>query len=104
VLRRLSIAPGAVALLGAEGGKLSSATIVVYGVGATAVEAGEAEAMLLGEKPSEALFKAAGERAGEAIEEPTADVHASAEFRRQLARVMVRRALAEAATRVAIQG
>ncbi len=95
---------GAVVLLSAEEGKLSGATIVVYGVDATPVEAREAEEMLLGEKPSESLFKAASERAGAAIEEPTEDIHASADFRRQLARVMVRRALAEAATRVAIQG
>ncbi len=56
----------------------------------------QAEAVLAGQKPGAELFRAAGEAAAAAIE-PLEDVHADAEFRRDLVRAVTRRALARAA-------
>lgn len=53
-----------------------------------------------GRTPAEADWSAAGEVA-EGQVEPEADIHASADYRRHLARVLTARALAEAAGRVA---
>jgi len=47
------------------------------------------------------LLERAAETASQEIDEPLSDVHASADYRRDLARVLSRRALAEAAARAA---
>jgi len=52
----------------------------------------EAEAVLAGQKPGIEVFRAAGEAAANAID-PLEDVHADAEFRRDLVRAVTRRAL-----------
>jgi carbon-monoxide dehydrogenase medium subunit len=88
-----------VALDGA--GKCAEAKIVLFGVGEKALRAESAEQSLVGESPSEALFAAAGEKAAASLDEPLSDVHARAEYRRDLARVLTRRALLEAAARAA---
>lgn len=80
-------------------GHCSDVRIVLFGVGATPVRVTGAEDMLKGEKPGDALFEQVGARAAEEIDEPLSDVHASAEFRRHLAGVLSRRALAEASAR-----
>jgi carbon-monoxide dehydrogenase medium subunit len=84
-----------------ERGRCAQARIVLFGVGATAVRARAAEQMLAGEMPDAKLFARAAERAGADLEEPQSDVHASAAYRRDLARVLTRRALGEAAARAA---
>ena len=56
----------------------------------------QAEAVVAGQKPSAQLFRAAGEAAAAAID-PLEDVHADAEFRRDLVRAVTRRALERAA-------
>jgi aerobic carbon-monoxide dehydrogenase medium subunit len=56
----------------------------------------EAEAVLDGQTPGAELFRAAGEAAAAAIE-PLEDVHADAEFRRDLVRAVTQRALERAA-------
>ena len=80
-------------------GQFSAARIVLFGVGPTPVRARAAEQVLTGQKPSERLFERSGQKVNDAIEEPLSDVHASAEYRRHLAQVLTRRALAEAITR-----
>ena len=91
---------GAVSTLTLDGGgHCAGARIVLFGVGSTPVRAPEAERVVVGERPDRALFDRAGEKAGAEIDEPLSDVHASAEYRRDLARVLTRRALAEAAAR-----
>jgi aerobic carbon-monoxide dehydrogenase medium subunit len=54
-----------------------------------------AEAVLVGQRPGAELFRAAGEAAAAAIE-PLEDVHADAEFRRDLVRAVTQRALERA--------
>ena len=56
----------------------------------------QAEAVLAGQKPEPQLFRAAGEAAAAAVN-PLEDVHADAEFRRDLVRAVTRRALEQAA-------
>jgi carbon-monoxide dehydrogenase medium subunit len=53
-----------------------------------------------GADPQGADWAAAGDLAGQQVE-PEADIHATADYRRQLARVLTARALAEAAGRAA---
>jgi CO/xanthine dehydrogenase FAD-binding subunit len=57
-----------------------------------------AEEGLLGERPDAELFRRASDNAAQALDPPT-DIHASSGYRRQLAGVLVRRALATAASR-----
>jgi carbon-monoxide dehydrogenase medium subunit len=90
---------GVVATMTVAAGKCDDARVVLFGVGATPVRARQAEQMLRGEKPTESLFENAGRKASEEIDEPLSDVHATAEYRRDLARVLTRRALLEAAGR-----
>jgi carbon-monoxide dehydrogenase medium subunit len=54
--------------------------------------------LLVGQRAA-ALFALAGAQAAADLEEPLTDVHASADYRRDLARVLTGRALAEATTR-----
>jgi len=56
----------------------------------------EAEAALAGRTPGAEVFRAAGEAAAAAVD-PLEDVHADAEFRRDLVRAVTRRALERAA-------
>lgn len=56
--------------------------------------------LLKGEKPAEALWRAVAERVGQAVE-PNTDIHAPADYRRHLAKVMAAKALAIAARRTA---
>ncbi|MCC6847343.1 MAG: FAD binding domain-containing protein [Deltaproteobacteria bacterium] len=91
---------GVVAIVGlAPAGAIASARLVLFGVGATPIRAAAAEALLVGGPADAASFGRAGARAAGDLEEPLTDVHASADYRRDLARVLVGRALAEAATR-----
>ncbi len=93
---------GVVTYVTLDGGRrCSDARIVLFGVGATPVRAAGAERLLVGDTLGDTLFEQAGRAASEEIDEPLSDVHASAEYRRDLARVLTRRALAEAASRAA---
>lgn len=90
---------GVAATVTLDGDTCSDARIALFGVAPTPVRARSAENMLAGEKPTEQLFDQAGRKAGDEAAEPLSDVHASAEYRRHLARVLTRRALTEAAAR-----
>jgi len=93
---------GVVATLTLDGGgRCVRPRVVLFGVGATPLRAAEAEKAVTGEKPGNNLFEEAARRASTALEEPLSDVHAAADYRRDLARVLTRRALAEAASRAA---
>ena len=70
--------------------------------GTTPIRAHEAEEFLLGERPSETLFRDAARRATENLEQDS-DIHASAEYRRDACAALARRALTQAAARAAEQ-
>ncbi len=81
---------------------MSGGTIEGAGVGLAAVGGGvtseRAEAVLVGEQPSEELFREASERAAEDCD-PVADQRGSVEYKRHLAGELTRRALRIAAAR-----
>lgn len=82
-----------------DDGVCREARISLGGVAPTPVRAEEAEELLSGQVITEELIKEAGEEAAEATEtEP--DYHASAEYRKDMARVFVQRGLHEALSRV----
>jgi CO/xanthine dehydrogenase FAD-binding subunit len=83
------------------GGQCSEARIVLFGVGSKPLRARGAEQIVQGERPGEQLYRRAGEKAGEEIDEPLSDIHASAEYRSHLAGALTRRALTVAAARAA---
>ena len=83
-------------------GAITEARIALMGVGETPVRATEAEAVLTGHAMSEDLAAEAGELVRRAIE-PQSDLHASGDYRRHLAGVLSRRALANAWAR-AVEG
>lgn len=93
---------GVVATVELDGsGTCGQVRIVLFGVGSTPVRVHAAEDALRGVKPDERLFADVASKASADLEEPLSDVHASSEYRRDLARVLMRRALAEAAVRAA---
>jgi CO/xanthine dehydrogenase FAD-binding subunit len=86
----LAGAAGVVAL--DESGVCTHASIALFGVGPGPYRARDAEAMLKGEQPTEQLLREVGLKAAEDLE-PDGDIHASAEYRKEVGAVMVRRAL-----------
>jgi CO/xanthine dehydrogenase FAD-binding subunit len=68
--------------------------------GATPIRATKAEKLVLGQKASEALFRAAARRAIEGLEQDS-DIHASAEYRRSACEALALRAMTQAAQRAA---
>ncbi len=78
-------------------GAITRAAITVAGLDAAPVRVAAAERALLGQAPSEALFRAAAEHCREL--DAVGDVHAPAAYRQHLAAVLAKRALAEAAAR-----
>ena len=90
---------GVAATMTYEDGRVSRVRIALLSVGEGPVRAIEAENVLGGESPSPSLFEAAATAVADSID-PPADLHASAEYRRHLARVLVRRVLGRAAERV----
>ncbi|MBL8323870.1 MAG: xanthine dehydrogenase family protein subunit M [Rubrivivax sp.] len=76
-------------------GRVSDACIALGAVAATPMRARRAEAALMGERPSEALWARAGELAM-AESRPISNVRASATYRREMVGVLTRRALQRA--------
>ncbi len=88
----------AAAMLSLEGGRIARCAIALTNVAPMALLAEAAAAGLIGAVPGAAAFAAAA-AAAEAIADPAADGHGPADYRRRMAGVMVRRALAAAAER-----
>jgi carbon-monoxide dehydrogenase medium subunit len=82
-------------------GVCAEARLALFGVAPTPIRAAAAEALLRGQAPSGAMFAEAGEAAAGTADDALSDVHASAEYRRHLVRVLTRRALVEASSRAA---
>jgi carbon-monoxide dehydrogenase medium subunit len=90
---------GAAATLRLEGGRCADPRIVVFGATDRARRYPDAEALLAGQALDESAVERAATQVAESIEDPIGDVHASEEYRRDLARVLARRALVEASGR-----
>jgi carbon-monoxide dehydrogenase medium subunit len=75
-----------------HGGKIRDARIGVGGAESSPRRVPEAEAALNGSGPTDAAFRAAAEAAAKAID-PLEDHQTNAEYRRDLVRAVVRRAL-----------
>ncbi len=78
-----------------DGDRMADARIVIGGVDEIPLRVTDAEAVLEGAEPGAEAFAEAGRAAGAAVE-PSADIHGSAKYRKELTAVLVRRALAEA--------
>ena len=90
---------GAAALVTLDGdGVVTAARLTL--TGPVPVRARAAEDAVLGERPSEALFREAARRAVAGIEQDS-DMHATAEYRLRACEALARRAFAEAAERAA---
>jgi len=79
-------------------GRCLDARLGLIGLGDTPLRGRDAEAVLAGERAGPELYRAAADAAARGIE-PMNDLHASADYRRQLTRVLVADALAQAADR-----
>lgn len=82
-----------------EAGRCRDARLVYLSVGDGPVDAREAARMLAGTDLSDAAIAAAADRASRDEMDPTGDIHASADFKRHLARVLTGRALRRALAR-----
>jgi aerobic carbon-monoxide dehydrogenase medium subunit len=78
-----------------SGDEIEEARIGMCGVGSTTLRAREAEEVLKGESPDEELYKRAGEQAAEECDPPD-DARGTPEYKRDLVRVLVVRALRQA--------
>jgi CO/xanthine dehydrogenase FAD-binding subunit len=80
-------------------GPIEAARVVMGSVGPTPLMSPSAEKVLLGEKPSEALFLAAGAAAA-MDSRPIDDFRASADYKRAMVKELTRRALAQAHSKI----
>src|SRR5262249_18415302 len=94
---------GVAAMVTLDGDRIAQARLALMGVAERAFRSTSAEAALAGQTPDAATFEAAAEEAIRDLE-PASDIHGSAEFRRHLAGVAVRRALTTAAERARTGG
>jgi carbon-monoxide dehydrogenase medium subunit len=83
--------------LSAEG-RISEVALGITGLGAKAFRAAGVEKALRGKSPDAKLLADATRRAGDGVE-PLSDIHASADYRREMASVYSRRALERALQR-----
>ncbi len=91
---------GVAAIVAAQGGRCSSASVVIGGVETTPTRASSVEAALVGSDLSDgALDAAAAALAGDFTGDAMSDIFASDEYRRAMAAVYLRRALGVAAGR-----
>lgn len=89
----------AVTLSLSASGVVDDARIVVFGVGSTPVRLVAAEQIVVGGQPTPEAFASAGEAVATGIDDPGSDIHASAEYRRHLAKVLTVRGLTNALER-----
>jgi CO/xanthine dehydrogenase FAD-binding subunit len=82
-----------------DGGSCAKARLVYLSAGEVPMIAHEAAEMLSGEEPTDALIAEVAEYAAQREISPVSDIHATAEFRRHLAKVLTKRTLARAIDR-----
>jgi CO/xanthine dehydrogenase FAD-binding subunit len=81
-----------------DAGRCATARLALSGVGGVPFVATDEVALLLGDTPAGNTLAEVGRRVSAAVT-PDGDLHASAEYRKELAAVLVRRALTEAVAR-----
>ena len=86
---------GAMAGIQLDGSQVVKAAVTLFGVGGTPHRAGEAEAALVGSSAAATDLVEVGRMAASDLDPPT-DIHASGSYRRQVAAVVVERALGAA--------
>lgn len=96
-----ALVAAAVSLTLDPNGMIADARIALGGTAPTPMRAVRAEAGLKGLAPGEDAFDEAARQAADATE-PTGDIHADAEYRRDVAAALVRRALQTAHERVGV--
>lgn len=94
---------GIAAILERDGSRCTKARVTAGGIGGAPVRLRGAEQVLQSEGLNEAAIGAAAKRAAEEVD-PLSDPNASAEYRRHLVEVLVRRALTRAAAASAARG
>jgi carbon-monoxide dehydrogenase medium subunit len=89
---------GAIAVVTVAGDRIDTARLALFGAGATPVRAAAAEKVLAGAAPGPATVTEAARVAADGLD-PVADIHATADYRRRVARTLAGRALADALAR-----
>lgn len=87
----------------AADGSIRTAGIALSAAGPCAVRVADAERLLVGQKPTAAVIRAAADAAS-ARSDPQADLRGSIEYKKHLAGVLVARGLREALSRLGVQG
>lgn len=82
-----------------EAGTCTDAKIVFLSVGEGPVSATQSTQSLIGNAPTDATITTAAELAATTDIDPTGDIHATAKYRRHLAKVLTKRALRDAVER-----
>jgi aerobic carbon-monoxide dehydrogenase medium subunit len=95
---RFAIVGVAASLTLGKGGKIEAAAVGITGLGPKPFRAGAVEKALQGEKASAKVFAVAAHHAAQGVD-ALSDIHASAEYRQEMAAVFTRRALERAASR-----
>ena len=88
----------AAASLKTENGKVQAVTIALSGVESHAIRMSQAEKVLVGKRAEDTAFREAAAASAAAVS-PNSDIHGSAEYRRDLAKTLVYRALHDACER-----
>jgi carbon-monoxide dehydrogenase medium subunit len=83
-------------------GTIRAAGVALSAAGPCAVRVNEAERLLVGQRPSAELIRAASDAAWKKSA-PQADLRGTVEFKKQLARVLVARGLGQAFSRLGVQ-
>ncbi|MGZ3550112.1 MAG: FAD binding domain-containing protein [Vulcanimicrobiaceae bacterium] len=96
-------ASAAVQITLAQDGTIAGAGVAIGAVGAKALRVAQAEQQLLGARPSADLIAAAVDAAKKTAD-PVADTRGSAEFKREMAGVLVGRALRKSLERLRVGG
>jgi len=82
-----------------KAGACKDARLGLAGVGSTPIRATRAEDVLKGQKLSDGLVAEAGEKASE-MSNPSSDIRGSAEYKREMVKVYVRRAIGQSLRRI----
>jgi carbon-monoxide dehydrogenase medium subunit len=82
-----------------DGEKVKNVRLVLMSVGEVPILSQKAVEIMVGEKPTAEVLKAVAEAAATSEIDPATDLHATADYRRTLVRVLVMRSLAESIAR-----